>query len=77
MQTTLNTQYPTEPGWYCLGFDRLDADEQADIGPHMEGIYRFTGSEWLDDYGDVIHGVYHPALFIDVGMSAADYYVRT
>lgn len=70
-----NTQYPTEPGWYCLGFDRLDSDEQAAIGPHMEGIYEFTGAEWLDANGAVVHSVYDPSLGLDVSMAAADYYV--
>ncbi|WP_063640280.1 hypothetical protein [Achromobacter insolitus] len=77
LKPSLNRQYPTEPGWYCLGFDRLDPHLQADIGPSMEGIYHFTGEHWLDESGDLVEGVYDPELGVDVSMSAADYYVRS
>jgi len=41
--------YPTQPGWYCIGFDREDKELQADIGPDMGDILEFTGAEWLDE----------------------------
>lgn len=68
-------KYPINPGWFCLGFDRLDEQEQADIGPNMQGIYRFDGVDWYDECGEKIEGTYDPELGIDVGMTAADYYV--
>lgn len=67
--------YPVSPGWYCLGFDRLDDQMQADIGPAMEGIYRFDGQDWFDEYGDKKDGTYDSQLGIEVGMTGADYYV--
>ena len=76
LKSSLNRQYPTDPGWYCLGFDRLDAQLQADIGPCMEGIYQYTGQHWLDESGDPVECIYDPVLGVDVSMSAADYYVR-
>ncbi len=67
--------YPTEPGWFCLGFDRLDPDLQADLGPSMEGIYRFDGQDWYDENGDKKEGTYDPELAVAVSMTCADYYV--
>lgn len=68
-------KYPDTPGWFCLGFDRLDEQVQADIGPNMQGIYRFDGVDWYDECGEKKQGTYDPELGIEVGMTAADYYV--
>lgn len=76
MKDQLSTAYPTEPGWYCLGFDRVDRNIQADIGPHMEGIYQFTGELWLEESGEPVDRIYDPSIGMFVAMSAADYYVR-
>lgn len=70
-----HTSYPVNPGWYCLGFDRLDDQLQADIGPSMQGIYRFDGQDWYDENGERKEGTYDPELGLDVGMTGADYYV--
>lgn len=67
--------YPVNPGWYCLGFDRLDDPLQADIGPNMQGIYRFDGQVWYDEHDEKKEGTYDPELGINVGMTGADYYV--
>lgn len=67
--------YPTAPGWYCLGFDRLDPELQADLGPAMEGIFHFDGQDWFDEGGDKKEGAYDPELGLEVAMDAADYYV--
>ncbi|ADV02190.1 hypothetical protein [Alicycliphilus denitrificans] len=67
--------YPVKPGWYCLGFDRLDDQVQADIGPTMEDIYRFDGQDWYDEHGEKKEGTFDPELGIEVGMTGADYYV--
>lgn len=72
----LNTAYPTEPDWYCLGFDRFDSEEQASVGPHLESILLFTGQDWLDEEGNVQTQVYDPSIGHWVAMDAADYYVR-
>jgi hypothetical protein len=70
-----NKSYPTTPGWYCLGFERFDTALQGDIGPAMEGIYRFDGQDWFDEAGCKKEGIYDPELCLDVAMDAADYYV--
>lgn len=76
MTFALNRQHPSEPGWYCLGFDRLDQSDQEVLGPQMEGIYEFTGQEWLDEDGSVVLDIYDPTLGMLIGISSADYYVR-
>jgi len=68
--------YPTQPGWYCIGFDREDKELQADIGPDMGDILEFTGAEWLDENGDTVDSIYDPALRMSVAMDAADHYVH-
>lgn len=76
MDLEQHKRYPSEPGWYCLGFDRMDPAEQADLGPHLEGIYQFTGEQWLDEHGEKVQDIYDPSLFLQVAITAADYYVK-
>ncbi|MFY2610599.1 hypothetical protein [Achromobacter ruhlandii] len=54
----------------------MDPAEQADLGPHLEGIYQFTGEQWLDEHGDKVQDIYDPSLFLQVAITAADYYVK-
>lgn len=76
MNDTELTTYPTEPGWYCLGFDRLNPEEKAACGAHMEGIYQFTGEIWLDENSEPVQQVWDPALGMLVSITGADHYVR-
>lgn len=66
--------YPTNPGWYCIGFDREDKEVQASIGPDFGQIYYYTGVEWTDDDGEPVDGFFDPSVQMRVATHAADYY---
>jgi hypothetical protein len=68
--------YPTEPGWYCIGWDREDKQEQESIGPDFHDILEFDGTQWFTEDGEEKDGVWCPLLQTHVAMNAADYYVK-
>jgi len=69
-------QYPKEPGWYCIGWDREDTAEQEAIGPDMGNIHQFDGEFWTDEEGDSVDSLWCPLLQTHVAMDAADYYIK-
>ena len=69
-------QYPTEPGWYCIGFDRDDSNEQAAFGPDFGPIWYFDGSDWTDESGEAREYLIDPCLNVRIAMDAADYYAK-
>jgi hypothetical protein len=69
-------RYPTEPGWYCIGWERLDKDEQGRFGPDMGDILYFDGSQWNTEFGEEVDSLFDAVLQDRVAMDAADYYVR-
>lgn len=69
-------KYPTAPGWYCIGMERMDGAEQERLGPDFGQIYHFDGAVWSDEAGDAVESIYDAALHLQVSMDAADYYVR-
>lgn len=69
-------QYPTEPGWYCIGWDREDPKDQEDFGPHFDDIYEFDGENWYDADGRDKDSLWDAVLQMPVSMGAADYYVK-
>ena len=68
--------YPTEPGWYCIGFDRYEKADQEAFGPDFGPILRFDGECWIDEAGEEHTSLFDPILQIHCGMDAADYYVK-
>lgn len=66
----METRYPTQPGWYAIGMN--DENNEPQFGP----IYHFDGFSWTDEEGNEVDGFYDPFLQLEVGVSAADHYVR-
>jgi hypothetical protein len=71
-------QYPTEPGWYCIGWDREDKEEQESFGPDFGEILLFDGKNWFTEDNELKLDIWVPSLQMKVGMGdgVADYYVK-
>lgn len=73
MTAKMNT-YPTKAGWYCIGWNRLDTDDQANFGPDYQEIIYFDGKIWNDEEGREVEYLIDPVLSLRVAMDSADYY---
>jgi len=69
-------QYPTQPGWYCIGWDREDQEEQQEQGPEFGGIYRFDGEDWFHEDGTEMDQVQYVLGIPHSVVKCADYYVK-
>ena len=69
-------QYPTEPGWYCIGWDREDKADQEAFGPDFGPIWYFNGSEWTDEDGELREYVIDPILDCRCEVASADYFAK-